>query len=211
MKKKGIIGHLVIKEVLFIFIVLIQQSCYNRQNDFEVNDIKSVRFLFLPKGYEFIAPLTEAKDVMSQPSIIDTTIVDKVFMNDYVNLINGLTQCDESYIYDFRIVSIINYKDSTKREVCFGEKSDILIDGILMNNNDRLFSFLDEKLYTKENWKKIYGMQFKEYKLNSYLLSKDFDNDFMTAYKYIENEDYSLFGLYVASKFDSLMNVRYKK
>ena len=103
MKKKGIIGHLVIKEVLFIFIVLIQQSCYNRQNDFEVNDIKSVRFLFLPKGYEFIAPLTETKDVMNQSSIIDTTIVDKVFINDYVNLINGLTQCDESYIYDFRI------------------------------------------------------------------------------------------------------------
>ena len=54
-------------------------------------------------------------------------------------------------------------------------------------------------------------MKFKEFKLNSYVLSKDFDNDFMTAYKYIENEDYSLFGLYVASKFDSLMNVRYKK
>lgn len=211
MKKKGIIGHLVIKEVLFIFIVLIQQSCYNRQNDFEVNDIKSVRFLFLPKGYEFIAPLTEAKDVMSQPSIIDTTIVDKVFMNDYVNLINGLTQCDQSNIYDLRIVSIINYKDSTKREVCFGEYSDILIDGILMNNDDRIFTFLDEKLFTKEIWKKIYGMRFKEFKLNSYLLSKDFDNDFMNAYKLIENEDYSLFGLYVASKLDSLMNVRYKK
>ena len=28
---------------------------------------------------------------------------------------------------------------------------------------------------------------------------------FMTAYKFIENEDYSLFGLYVASKLDSLL------
>ena len=205
MKKKGIIGHLVIKELLFIIIVLILQSCYYRQNDFEVNDIKSVRFLFLPKGYEFIAPLTESKDVLNQVSLIDTTIVDRGFISDYVELLNGLTQCDKSYIYDLRIVSIINYKDSTKREVCFGENSDILLDGILMNNDDRLFTFLDEKLYTKEIWKKIYGMKFKEFKLNSYVLSKDFDNDFMTAYKFIENEDYSLFGLYVASKLDSLL------
>ena len=206
MKKKGIIGHLVIKEVLFIIIVLILQSCYYRQNDFEVNDIKSVRFLFLAKGYEFIAPLTETKDVLNQVSLIDTTIVDRGFISDYVELLNGLTQCDKSYIYDLRIVSIINYKDSTKREVCFGENSDILLDGILMNNDDRLFTYLDEKLYTKESWKKIYAMRFKEFKLNSYLLSQDFDDDFMTAYQFIEKEDYSLFGLYVASKIDSLLN-----
>ena len=205
MKKNGIFGHLVMNEILFIIIVLILQGCSNRQNDFEVNDIKSIRFIFLPKGYEFIAPLTETKDVMCQSSIIDTTIVDKAFINDYVNLINGLTQCDESYVYDLRMVSIINQKDSTKREVCFGEYSDILIDGILMNNDDRIFTFLDEKLFTKEIWKKIYGMRFNEFKLNSYLLSKDFDNDFMTAYKFIENENYSLFGLYIASKIDSLL------
>ena len=119
MKKNGIFGHLVMKEVLFIIIVLVLQGCYNRQNDFEVNDIKSIRFFFLPKGYEFIAPLTETKDVMCQSSIIDTTIVDKVFINDYVNLINGLTQCDESYVYDLRIVSIAS---APKSSLYFGAK-----------------------------------------------------------------------------------------
>lgn len=87
------------------------------------------------------------KDSLGEGSLCRDTIVrDKASIERFVTLVNSL-QINNNKNYDLRTVAIIHLINDSTIHVGFGYQSGICIEGVVMNDNEELFQYLEDSIY----------------------------------------------------------------
>lgn len=189
-KIKKIIGLLDIK-ILFAMISFLLASCA-KTHCVNPEQVEYIKFGYLQKGIDTFKAMSSWKEVVGHDERIDTVIVNRQFIQEYVELLNSTLENADTSSCDFRVVSLIKLKDGSEHYVCLGERYGLMFDSIVLQDNECVFSLIDSVLYTKEKWRKFHEMNMECFCSESYLQSKQFDTDFDSLYQnYLLKEDYS--------------------
>lgn len=187
---KKIIGHQVISLVTILLGFNSLISC-SHSHYINVDHVEYIKFVYLPKGLETIKGLSSWEDVVSHENKIDTIILNKQFISEYVDFLNSTLETEDFISRDFRVVSLIKLNNGVKHYVCLGENNGIYFDSMILQDNKQIFDFIDQHLYTKEQLRKFHLMFMKHFCSDTYLQSNRFNTDFDSLYQYyLINNDY---------------------
>lgn len=198
MKKEKIVGLLGINVFISIFFIILT-SCEN-SHYINPEQVEYIKFGYLQKGIDTNKALSSWKEVVCYSDRIDTVIVNRQFIQEYVELLNSTSEKADSSSCDFRVVSLIKLRNGEEHYVCLGERNGLTFDSIILHDNKYLFDFIDSVLYTKEQWKKFHKMTMEHFCSDEYLNSKQFDTDFENLYqKYLQKKDYSSYSIAIGT------------
>jgi len=145
---------------------------YTTQRDFETpNAIRSFE--------SFIKWNASSKDSLDDYSLCrDTTVLSRSFINTFIGLVNEL-QPSRNDSYDLRTAVAINMKKGDVKYIGFGYLFGICYEGRKMEDDVRLFKFLEDSIYRQ--YPREYWMGEWLRKLNSGFY--DFVDDELTGLK----------------------------
>ncbi len=198
MKKEKIDGLLEIR-VLYVIFLMFLSSC-TMTHYINPEEVEYIKFGYLQKGIDTFNALSSWQEVVSYSDRIDTVIVNRQFIQEYVELLNSTSENADSSACDYRVVSLIKLRDGAEHYVCLGERFGFAFDSIILQDNKCVFDFVDSVLYTKEQWKKFHKMNMAHFCSEEYLNSKRFDTDFEDLYqKYLQKKDYSSYSIAIGT------------
>ena len=148
-KKPKIINAVFLCSMSFFCFTLLLVSCSQTKfSEIDLNDIDYVIFLTAPKYVETMVPVSSTKEFY-RVSRDTVTIYDKTIIKRYISLINQLSpRRDQNMVRDYRIASFIHsLSQDNYRIVLFGEFFGTEYEGLLMDDDPKLFTFLDSLLY----------------------------------------------------------------
>ena len=185
--------------VLYIVLLILLSSCAKTRY-INPDDVEYIKFGYLQKGIETYVALSSWQDVIGSYDRIDTVIENRQFIQEYVELLNSTSAKADSTSGDYRVVSLIKLKDGAEHYVCLGETFGLAFDSIILQDNKRIFDFVDSVLYTKEQLKKFHRMNMEHTCTDEYLNSKQFDTDFDSLYqKYLREKDYVSYSIAIGA------------
>lgn len=171
--------------VMLVFsLVIVVCGCCDIKSSPRINaeDVENISFSFLPKGMDTQVDYT-CDDVINDNLRIDTVIINRSFIKKYVAKLNGLYKDENPHSMDMRIVSIVNYTDGTHSVVGFGELWGILVDNVAMHDDENILNFIDENVYTKEQMRKFYQIDFVNFGQKDFTTTDTFEQYFNQAYE----------------------------
>lgn len=149
------INTLIIKRVLTLWgtclCVIITSNCAHRTRILSENVVK-IDFYAMDKGIETSYSF-KPEDVIRSGR--DTVITDRLFIDEFVTLINSLKPVEE-ICSDNRAVAVIKTTVGEEIQIAFGYHWGIHLNGVRMNDDQRLFDFIDKYVYGPHEQVKYY-------------------------------------------------------
>lgn len=137
--------------VLYSLFPVLVVSCSHLQK-IEADEVEYIVFYAMIMNAETPFSIDSFERLTQDQWIQDTTILDRVFINNYISLINNLIPSGKDPRGDFRSASRIVMKNGDEHTLCFGEFFDIVYDGKMMTDDKRVFAFISEQVYDTQPW-----------------------------------------------------------
>lgn len=147
-KMNGNLYHLSYSLMIVFF------TCFCTPKDFKIIDTKNVMHIYfgaVPYGIETPFDIEDPSQILGWDEYRDTLITDSVTINRFVSLVNSLKPAKEKAGLDIRIIASITTTEGIKHRLCFGYIGGTSYDGVEMEDNDELFSFLDSLIYANHD------------------------------------------------------------
>lgn len=129
---------------ILLSVISLLFSCSGCTPRLRSDQVTQIEFFGMAKGIETIHDL-DADDVIRQGR--DTIIIDKVFIKDFVRLINHLEPALDSHNIDCRSVARLHLMNGEIVQIAFGERWGIRYKGQMAKDDKRLFDLIDKQVY----------------------------------------------------------------
>lgn len=129
-------------------------ACCCTPNNLPIIEPKNVMHIYLgavPYGIETPNNIDDPFQIMLWDEYRDTLINDSITINRFVSIINSLKPAKENTGLDIRVIASITTTEGIKHRLCFGYMWGTSYDGIEMEDNEELFSFLDSLVYANHD------------------------------------------------------------
>ncbi len=143
------------KSILRCIIIAFLIGCGCSHRDYiPLNRVEYIKFYTTNRSFErncaihsFDYFVEWNKDSLGAGSLCrDTIVKDKASIQRFVTLVNSL-QINDNQDYDLRTVAMIHLTNDSVIHVGFGYHSGICIEGLVMNDNEELFQYLEDSIY----------------------------------------------------------------
>lgn len=137
---------------MYLFVCLFFCGC-RTENLQSCSDY--ISFYYWDKGILTECAVTTIEEVKEEAFCADTVLCDSNKVRQFYNYVMWLQPSTEQRCVNLRVVSGIHYNDTTII-ASFGENQGIMVDGIRMNDDKRLFDFIEKVLYSEKGYRRLF-------------------------------------------------------
>ena len=121
--------------------------CCSNSRIIDPEKVSEIEVYSIKKGTEYISAINSIDAVKREGK--DSIITDKDFIQRFVSMINELQDDKDNTdpTGDFRVAAIINISNERPRIILFGEYFRTVYQGKRMVDDNKLFEFIDERIY----------------------------------------------------------------
>ncbi|TPV35994.1 hypothetical protein FJ651_03490 [Paucihalobacter ruber] len=159
--KKTIIRSLKCFSILLVFITTVNCESSKNHKYINVHFIQSGTTFPISMDCNFNGNENEQTGNLFYKKITDKSFIDR-FYNEYESL--KVSSVNKNHP-DNRIMAFVHYNDKKTDTLCFGESYGIMINGIRMNDSEKLLKMLKDKIEyeaTNKTTEEILGSSEKE-------------------------------------------------
>ena len=140
-----------------------------------------LKFYYWDKNIDTEYSITSFEDVRNDELCADTVFYDTVIIKQFYNYLIELKTSSNQRPADLRVTSELHYNDTTII-ASFGEKIGIMLNGVRMEDDKRLFNFIEKNLYSKDGYRRLFDKQMESEGVSTHLSPEQIEEHWQHYY-----------------------------